>query len=59
MMPAGYNAPNADLSHHLICSIALGAIFETELGPGLGYERMSCVDDENEWFSFNVTFVKS
>ena len=59
MMPARYNAPNIDLSHHSICSIALGAIFETELGLSLGYERMPCVDDENELFSFNVTFVKS
>ena len=59
MMPARYNAPDIDLSHHSICSIALGAIFETELGLSLGYERMPCVDDENELFSFNVTFVKS
>ena len=59
MMPARYNAPDIDLSHHSICSIALSAIFETELGLSLGYERMPCVDDENELFSFNVTFVKS
>ena len=40
----------ADLSHRSICSIVLGAIFDTKLGPRLRagqYERIRRVDDEN------------
>ena len=46
----------------LICPIVLGATFEEKLGPSLHahqFERMRRVDDENELFWFNVTFVKS
>ena len=38
-----------DLLHRSICSIVLGAIFETKLGSSLRagqYERMRRVDDE-------------
>ena len=44
----------------LVCSIVLGTIFDTKLGPSLRasqYERMQRVDDENDEMALQLAQV--